>query len=93
MALHDKKPIELENGWRYMEVRPACPTGLVSDGPCQGLPDLPSPLSYAQDGITKLKRILEGDNTEVGGGGGNLGAAAAAAAAAAAVQLQPVLQL
>ena len=24
MALRDKKPIELENGWRYMEVRLAC---------------------------------------------------------------------
>jgi hypothetical protein len=62
---------------------------LVSDGPCQGLPDLPSPPPHAQDGITKLKRILEGDNTEVGGGGRTC----AAAAAVAAVEPQPVLQL
>jgi hypothetical protein len=92
MALHDKKPIELENGWRYMEVRPACPTGLVSDGPCQGLPDLPSPFhtrrmaspssSASWRATTPRWGAVGGEPGRRGGGGGSGGGGPTATCAA-----------
>lgn len=111
MSLHDKKPIELEAGWKYMQVRPwgrgsglpsalrrlaalpapwegagdlwrspygrpdreqaprrrgRCPPPLVPPAACLPLKTHGWPLRAAQDGIFKLKKILEGDKTEVG---------------------------
>lgn len=84
MSLHDKKPIELEQGWKFMQVggtgqARSWAGGLHGRGRGLGPPERPRRLSLPapgrpahrhlapvpQEGITKLKKILEGDNSEV----------------------------
>ena len=62
MAFDSKKPIELETGWSYMDVSREQTTTTLSTS--TGSDQLANP--FLQDGISKLKRILEGNKTEVG---------------------------
>jgi hypothetical protein len=83
MSHQDRKPIELEAGWKFMEV---CGVLGRRGGPrshplkCQGRTKKPEDVAIPpscqpytlfpvmlQDGITKLKKILEGEQAEVGG--------------------------
>lgn len=68
MSLHDRKPIELEQGWKYMQV-----SALIADNSGLKRPlALPAPhpppatLWHVKEGIFKLKKILEGEKSEVG---------------------------
>ena len=84
MSLHDKKPIELEQGWKFMQVGGTGQARSWAGGPqgrgrglgppkrprrlgpaAPGLPAHPHLAPVTQEGITKLKKILEGDNSEV----------------------------
>lgn len=79
-----KRPIDLEDGWNKMNVRGSPPgawgsragrvrapgglgaIGRWAPGAHRSRPGLPHP--RLQDGITKLKAILEGEETEVRAG-------------------------
>lgn len=59
----DRKPIELEAGWKFMEVGNLAPRTVYHGRRERKTHARPR---AEQEGITKLKAILEGDPTEVG---------------------------
>ena len=60
--MQDRKPIDLEGGWSFMQVRDY--SQVVSRGVFQAYLVTDTGWSAAQDGIMKLRKLLEGESAE-----------------------------